>query len=858
MADPAETTRPEGSGARGGAAGPPPVRVLLVEDDDDDYALTRELLAEVGGGYSLERAATYGDGLEAMRQGRHDVYLLDYRLGGRTGVELMREAAAQGCRGPVILLTGQGERVVDLEAMRAGAEDFLAKDRLDAPLLERSLRYALERWRDRQALLHAHAELERRVEQRTAELAQANADLRASEERLRSVVNNLIDGIITIDEHGVVQSLNPAAERIFGYPAGEVVGRNVKRLMPEPYHSQHDGYIDHYLRTGQAKIIGGGREVFGRRKDGSTFPMDLAVGEFHLGRERYFTGVVRDITERRRVEQGLRFLADTSATLAALVDYESTLRHVARLAVPQFADWCAVDMAEADGSLRRLAVAHVDPAKVQLAHELVRRYPPEPESPRGPPQVLRTGRPDMMEDIPEALIAGVARDDEHRRLLRELGLRSYMCVPLPGRTRLLGVISFVSAESGRRYTPADLAFAEELARRAAIAIENARLYAELREADRLKDEFLAMLAHELRNPLAPIRNALHILKQPAVSGAVVQQARDMAERQVQHMARLLDDLLDMARISRGRIELRKEALDLRAVANRSVEAVRPLYEQRQHELTVSLPPEPVRVEADPTRLEQILTNLLNNAAKYTDPGGRVLLAVGREGAEAVLRVRDTGIGIAPDMLPRVFDLFVQAERRLDRAQGGVGIGLSLVRQLVGLHGGTIEAESRGLGQGSEFIVRLPALADDRGGREGQQRPSAPAALPPHRVLVVDDNVDAADSLAVLLRLAGQDVRVAYEGAQALALAQEFCPQAVFLDIGMPGMDGYEVCRRLRQQPGSAAALLVALTGWGQDEDRRRACEAGFDHHAVKPIEPEALRQLLAPLALPGTKSRHPG
>ena len=565
------------------------------------------------------------------------------------------------------------------------------------------------------------------------------------------------------------------------------------------------------------------------------------------GRVLYWFGTNTDISEQKRAEDASRFLANASAALAAVVDYESTLGKVARLAVPFFADWCAVDMAEPGGALRRLAVAHVDPSKVELAEELYRRYPPRPDDPYGPPNVLRTGQPEMATELGDSVLAALAQDDEHLRILRELALRSYLCVPLAVRGRPLGVVTFVTSESGRRYGPADLKLAEDLAHRAAVALDNARLYAELKEADRLKDEFLAMLAHELRNPLAPVRNALQIMKMPGTNSAMIGQARDMAERQVQHMARLLDDLLDVSRISRGKIELRKEVLDLTAAVNRSAEAVRPLFEERQHELIVSLPPASLRVEADPTRLEQVVTNLLNNAAKYTDPGGKVWVTAQHAGSEVVLRVRDTGIGIAPDMLPKVFDLFVQAERRLDRSQGGVGIGLTLVKKLVEMHGGRVEASSAGPGRGSEFVVRLPAADDPRaeGQAAARSRSAVPPPLPCRRVLVVDDNMDAADSLALLLRLSGQEVRVAHDGPTALLAAQAFRPELVLLDLGMPGMDGYEVARRLRQQPESRTALVVALTGWGQDSDRRRSAEAGFDQHLVKPVEPSDLEKLLA-------------
>jgi two-component system CheB/CheR fusion protein len=378
----------------------------------------------------------------------------------------------------------------------------------------------------------------------------------------------------------------------------------------------------------------------------------------------------------------------------------------------------------------------------------------------------------------------------------------------------------------------------------------------LKQANRLKDEFLAMMAHELRNPLAPIRNALEILHQAGMPAGAPGQALEMAERQVRHMARLLDDLLDVSRISRGRIELRIESVDLVALVRRTIQACEPLLGERGHECRVSLPTHPIAVDGDPTRLEQVVVNLINNAAKYTEPGGRIGVELRREDGEVALRIRDNGIGIAAEMLPRIFEPFVQVTRRVERSQGGVGIGLTLVRKLVELHGGTVGAYSGGLGRGSEFVVRLPAPI----ARNGERRPPAKEpdrlnhAASRHRVLVVDDNVDAAVSLGMLLKLAGQEVRVAYDGPAALRQAVEFRPQLVLLDIGMPGMDGYEVCRRLRREAGLEGTTVVALTGWGQDEDRRRSQEAGFDHHIVKPVEPSALQRLIDDLPPDGQPS----
>jgi signal transduction histidine kinase len=375
---------------------------------------------------------------------------------------------------------------------------------------------------------------------------------------------------------------------------------------------------------------------------------------------------------------------------------------------------------------------------------------------------------------------------------------------------------------------------------------------ELAGAERRKDQFLAMLAHELRNPLAPIRNAVELMRQVETVDSTFQPAREMVERQVKHLARLVDDLIDVSRLNQGSIRLRKEVVDLGHVVQRAVEATRPIIDTRSHVLTLQLPPEKLRLEADPARLQQVVSNLLHNAAKYTMPGGRLWVTVSREENEAVVRVRDTGIGVPSDVLERVFEPFVQQnDDTLARTQGGLGVGLTLVRSLVEMHGGRVEASSPGLGQGSEFVVRLPALPALHTGEfqlpVGLPEPTEPRPL---RVLVVEDNIDAAESLATLLRLWNHDVNVVHDGCAALDAAREQKPEVVLLDIGLPGLDGYQVARRLREEIGLDQALLVAMTGYGQPEDRRRSQEAGIQYHFVKPVEPLVLRNLLAGAALP--------
>jgi signal transduction histidine kinase len=367
----------------------------------------------------------------------------------------------------------------------------------------------------------------------------------------------------------------------------------------------------------------------------------------------------------------------------------------------------------------------------------------------------------------------------------------------------------------------------------------------LTEADRRKDEFLAMLAHELRNPLAPIRNAVGLMRLTGVADPRLSWCRDVIDRQVAHLSRLVDDLLDVSRVTRGLIHLRSETVELAAVVNQAAETVRPMLEERRHVLAVALPAQPVCLRGDPTRLAQVFGNLLHNAAKFSDDGGRIALTAAREGGRVVVRVRDSGVGMAAEVLPHIFEPFTQGDRSLDRAQGGLGVGLTLVRRLVELHGGTVEAHSDGPGKGSEFVVRLAeAPAPAAPSPDGRRAPAAGPSPGGRRVLVVDDNGDAAESLALLLRLAGHEARVAHDGPGALKEAEAFPPDAVLLDIGLPGMDGYEVARRLRRLEGARSATLVAVTGYGQDDDLRRSKEAGFDHHLIKPVDPSTLYDLL--------------
>jgi signal transduction histidine kinase len=436
-------------------------------------------------------------------------------------------------------------------------------------------------------------------------------------------------------------------------------------------------------------------------------------------------------------------------------------------------------------------------------------------------------------------------------------LRGWLAAPLVGRDgRNIGVIQLSDRMEGE-FTALDEDILVQLAQMASAAVENARLLEVVQrekqraeEASRAKDEFLAMLGHELRNPLSPILTALELARMRENSGLAKE--RTIIERQVQHLVRLVDDLLDVSRITRGKIELKRRPVRLADVVAHAIEMTSPLLEERRHRLRVTVPRRGLIVDGDEHRLAQVVSNLLTNAAKYTDPGGRIEITGGREGEEAVLRVRDSGIGINPELVPHVFDLFVQSKRAIDRAQGGLGLGLTIVRSLVELHGGAVSAASEGTSRGSTFTVRLPlsAVADARA-EAAAERPGAEGEGPrTKRILVVDDNRDAAELMAEALAASGHETRVAFDGPEALEVAAAFAPEVALLDIGLPVMDGYELARRLREHSGGDRLRLVAVTGYGQSKDRERSRAAGFDEHLVKPVDLDHLEKVIDRLAPP--------
>jgi signal transduction histidine kinase/CheY-like chemotaxis protein len=562
--------------------------------------------------------------------------------------------------------------------------------------------------------------------------------------------------------------------------------------------------------------------------DPVTNPQGLSVGA---------VCVLSDITGRKQAEGRLRFLSEASAELSVLIDVKSTVQASSRLPSPFCADWCIITTA---GPLA-LGSATASADKSPPHREALDQFAVAMAFPLDPAAV--PVRPVFATDGKENWLSAICKTPEQVAAAQKLSPRSLIVAPLVIRDRVLGLMYLGMGESGRRHTERDLPFVEDLAQRIAIALENARLYRDALDADRRKDEFLAMLAHELRNPLAPICNALSILREQDVPPEAGRELRSIIERQVDHLVRLVGDLLDMSRIVRGRIELRIEPVELSKIVEHAVETVRPLLDERGHQLTVSLPAEPIWLDGDLIRLAQVFANLLNNAGKYTNPGGRIDVIAEPEPGGVVVLVRDNGIGIAPEVLPKIFDLFTQLERSIARSEGGLGIGLTLVRNLTEMHGGTVIASSRGQGLGSEFAVYLPT-------RERQSfQTSAPAAREPMhglRVAVVEDNFGSASILARLLtQLWQHDVRVAHDGLAALNLMREFHPHVALIDIGLPGISGYELASRLRQEREFDSTLLVAVTGYGQEEDRRRSQESGFNAHQVKPTSVDSLKEIFS-------------
>lgn len=695
----------------------------------------------------------------------------------------------------------------------------------------------------------------------TAKLAPANPSAAADDldnsiqlALLAAIVQSSDDAIVSKTLEGRILSWNAGATRVFGWLPEEAIGQAITIIIPPELHDEERRILE--------KVRAGERidhfDTVRVTKDGRRVSISLTVSPVRDARGVIVAAskIARDVTERKLAEQ---FMRESESRLAA------EAQALTRLSELSTRLWRSRSLHEGLDEMLTAVIELLgaDKGDIQLLEEgdVLRIIAQRGFSREflafftevSAAENCGCGR--ALRQRGRVIIEDIERDElyaPYRAIARSAGYRSLVASPMTGADgTCLGVVT-THFRSVHRPHAQELSRLDLYLRQAGDFIQRCRLdeivrrnEEKLRDADRRKNEFLALLAHELRNPLAPIRYALAAARKPGCSDAQRRQAAEVVDRQVAHMSRLLDDLLDISRITHGTLELKIEPTELHAVITMAVETAQPVIDLKQHRLQVRVPEKPVHLDADAVRLAQVFANLLINAAKYTDPGGEIELEACEQPGAVSVRVRDNGIGISADMMPRLFTLFAQSPA--GSKQEGLGVGLSLVRGLVALHGGAVEARSTGTGHGSEFTVRLPL-----GTVATPRAPVAPAersfeAAPPMKILVVDDSRDAADICATLLELSGHRVKTAYSGRRALEVAEEFHPQLFLLDIGLPDIDGYQLARSIRAMPWGQSAHLVAITGWGQDEDRRRAAEVGFDHHLTKPVAAEALDRLLRSL-----------
>lgn len=657
----------------------------------------------------------------------------------------------------------------------------------------------------------------------------------------QTILDTSPDAIILTDLHGTILYCNDEAVRMYGYAQrSDMIGTaSIECIAPE----DRERAVRDARQLLTHNILKNIEYQFTKRS-GCRFPAELSlslVRDTH-GKISGWVGIVRDISKRKESEEKLNFLAEASTLLASTLDHESILRSIAELLVPKFATWCTIDLRE-DDKLNRVAIVHADPSQRERAEQL-KHYPFSSSPDSYLNRVLSSGVPVLRTTIGDELAAITAQDTDHLVLLRELGFSSLIIVPLVSRNRVIGALSLIHDSRRRPYTEADLSFAESLARRAATAIDNTWLHKHIIAQDKAKEQFLPMLAHELRNPLAPMVSAVELLRLRTDLDADSTLALTLIERQTKHLSRLIDDLLDISRITYGKIQLHCRTLDVRESIRHALETADPAIKLANHAVTLDLPKNPVFVSGDPYRIEQALINLLQNAAKYTPYGGTIRVSLGSDKTQATIGIRDNGVGIPADILPKIFDLFSQANSTLARSQGGLGIGLTLAKKLTELHRGTIGVQSAGPGKGSEFTISLPLCNRPAPPIIPPKALSSGAAQPPQTILLVDDNHDAAHAIGRLLTLLGHTVHIVHSGTEAVACIKTVRPTTVILDIGLPELDGYEVARLLRQDPSLAGARFIALTGYGRNEDKCKAQEAGFDRHFTKPVSIEDLCRAL--------------
>ena len=698
-------------------------------------------------------------------------------------------------------------------------------------------------------------------------------------ERLAAIVDSSDDAIMGKTLNGILTEWNEGARRLFGYAADEVVGRPMGTIIPPEKLAEEEEVLARLRRGEKIDHF----DTLRMRRDGSRVDVSLTVSPIKnpSGHIVGASTIARDITDRKRTEERqadllrreravrldaenaarrAQFLSEASSVLASSLDYASTLPTVVRLAVPAIADVCAIDIRRTDGTIERLATAHVEPEQAPRLEDSRRRHGDHPDGPIA--TVMRTGEAQLRPEIDDEQLAGMAASPEQLAFFRTLGLTSGLFVPLMAQGEVLGVLTLLTTTSGRRYASDDLANARDLAHRAAIAIQNARLFGEAERArseaeaaNRLKDDFLATLSHELRTPMNAVLGWAELLAAGSLDDERTAHAVRVIQRNALAQAQMIEDLLDVARITTGKLRLDVRSVTLPTVIEAVVESLQPAADARDISVESTLDPHAGAVAGDAQRLQQVVWNIVSNAIKFTPPGGRVSIQLLGGPSHVEVVVSDTGRGIAPDVLPYIFDRFRQGDSSSTRTHGGLGIGLALVKHLVELHGGTVEARSKGIGHGATFVVTLP-IARQAAARHASPMHRDGALAHPNvslagvRALVVEDDADGCQLLREMLVTRGVEVRTAASVAEAFEILKSWRPTVVLSDIEMPGEDGYALIRRLRSLPPDEGGTIpaMAVTAYGRMEDRVRIMSAGYQMHAVKPLEPAEVIAMVASLS----------
>ncbi|MBX9254927.1 response regulator [Desmonostoc muscorum CCALA 125] len=834
------------------------LRILLIDDNPNDRLLAIRQLEREFSDLQVEQVATPEDFAEALQRGQFNLVVTDYQLRWSNGIEVLHAIKASYPNCPVIMFTNSGTQEIAVEAMKSGLDDYVIKSPQHQVRLTVAVRSALER----------------------AETRQKAANL---EIRFQTLLNRLNVGIYRATFDGSLLECNPAFLRLIGLGAlpQEQASRFIELyFQPEDYTQ----LINQLRENGEVRD----REMQLRRADGSLIWVRVSKIFSKIDGKAIIDGLVEDISDayrqamqRKRVElereqlliseqaarmeaeaekQNYSLLSEASRLLVSSLDYRTTLAKLAHLVVPTLADCCFIDIVDNNLTVfEEPVVAATTPEKEALALVLRRFYSISADTDFGVRKVLQTGEPELVTDVAaDSFLLAMNQDAETQRLMRQINIQSYIIVPLVAgdaygglRLRKLGTITLISTQGNRRYTHSNLNMAQALAQRAAIAIDNARLYQQSIDANRIKDEFLAVLSHEIRTPLNPILGWAKLLRSNKLDEKKTALALETIERNAKLQTKLIEDLLDISRILRGKLSLNVCPVDLATIIRAAMETVRLSAEAKLIQIYSALDPAVGQVFGDAGRLQQIVWNLLSNAIKFTPEGGQVEIYLEQIDSQVQIRVRDTGKGISPDFLPYVFETFRQADSATTRKFGGLGLGLAIVRYLVEMHGGTVSAESLGEGQGATFIVQLPMILTDAvdSSKESDATVSNTAAFNGLKILVVDDEPDSLELVSFILQQSGATVTAVSSATEVLEILPQWKPDLLVSDIGMPQMDGYMLLRQIRSRSREQGGqiLAIALTAYAGEGNEQQAMEAGFQAHISKPIDPVQLIETIANL-----------